>query len=937
MRFFLYIALACFTAGAQEFDAQFIELIKRKNNLTEEGWKLFVPYIHPLVASPIAEGLDLTVPSELENQALAAMGFVDVTAAPFNADPSGKNDSTKAVQSAVDFSRDHQMACFFPPGIYLISDTIVCRNKLEVRGNGRILNATAHPCILIGSVRDPKKRARLLLAPNAPGFNEPEKRKIVIHFLSSSCPKVGLKAYNDPERPFAASQYNQTFHDIDIVIGEANAGAVGIRMQAAEGSSVQNVTIDATHGHTGMLGASGSGGSHHAITVIGGRIGIDTRGFPPEFKETDTGTQPTPTMTYVRLSSQTEAAFVNKSRGPFIAIGWHITCASAHTAIKNAAQEANAPFNGSIAMIDSIIEFEKPSPDNRALASERDFYFNNVYIKNAAIISDDRKGNPSGWIAVRHLASSVKPPDHRGYAFDTSPYVEEKRSPIVFSARNEAPPSNLCSRHYWGNDFPSWEKGAVNVKDSAIGARGDGVTDDTKALQNAIDAHEIVFLPKGYYLITATLRLKPNTKLIGIDHTLSHIISGEQFGGAAEGTPLVETADDAQARTVIAFLGICPSVQGKSGVNDNILHNYALNWKCGRRSICRSIDVGSIRPYGFPATMPAGISNYTSVRPMVLIENNGGGKWYNFYKESVYNYMPSYRHLSLRNTKEPIAFYHMHAQDADVFAQCEISNAADVSIYGIKTEHQTRFLYAHDSRHIRVFGLGGYATALKGSAHLLFRNVDDILISNPGDQAWLEPTKFWTNVRPYYQYNIKEYHPFIIERQNGSFACPSLDRPIAFFSGETYADLKQNAAIKKKAAHNELIKDVPRDAAVTGIKKGIKRCAERYEITDFPDNFSDQTCIAVPRGDPKTAGKGFSFSVTSPSALYIIVMRKAGYMPPSDWKRTDMTVTYRINEKLAMTDDVYVLKTEGGRIDVPQHDGNDGTFGIPHMAVVIPE
>lgn len=797
MRLFLSVILACFTAGAQEFDAQFIELIKRKNNLTEEGWKMFASYIHPLVDSPIAEGLDLTVPSAMGNQVLAAMGFVDVTAAPFNADPSGKNDSTKAIQSAVDFSRDHQMACFFPPGTYRISDTIVCRNTLEVRGNGRILNTTAHPCILIGTGRDPKMRARLLLAPNSPGFNDPEKRKIVIHFLSSSCPKIGLKAYNDPERPLAASQYNQSFRDIDIIIGESNPGAVGIRMQAAEGSSVQNVTIDATHGHTGMLGASGSGGSHHAITVIGGRIGIDTRGFPPEFKETDTGTQPTPTMSHVRLTGQTQAAFVNKSRGPFIAVGWHIRSANARTAIVNAAQEANAPFNGSIAMIDSIIEFDAPSSDNRAIESKRDFYFNNVYIKNAAVVSGVIQGNPSGWIAVRHLASSVKPPDHKGYSFDTSPCVEEKRSPIVLSIlQNESPPKDLCSQHTWGEDFPSWEKGAVNVKDAAIGAKGDGTTDDTRALQKAIDGHEIVFLPKGYYLITATLRLKPNTKLIGIDHALSKIISREQFGDPAEGTPLVETADDAAARTVIAFLGICPSSQGKSGVNDNILHNYALQWKCGRASICRSIDVQSMRPYGFPAAMPAGVSNYTSARPMVLIENNGGGKWYNFFKESTYNYLPSYRHVSIRNTKEPLAFYHMHAQDADVFAQCEISNAYNVSIYGIKTEHQTRFLYALDSRHIRVFGLGGYATAIRGSAHLLFKDVDTILISNPGDQAWLEPTKFWTNVRPYYQYNIKEYHPFIVERQSVSFVCPSLDRPIAYFSGELYADLVQDRPTK---------------------------------------------------------------------------------------------------------------------------------------------
>jgi len=62
---------------------------------------------------------------------------------------------------------------------------------------------------------------------------------------------------------------------------------------------------------------------------------------------------------------------------------------------------------------------------------------------------------------------------------------------------------------------------AVYLDDARFGAKGDGVADDTDALQKAINAvadehHEgILFVPSGHYRITHTLFVWPSIRLIG--------------------------------------------------------------------------------------------------------------------------------------------------------------------------------------------------------------------------------------------------------------------------------------------------------------------------------------------------------------------------------------------------------------------------------------
>ena len=53
-----------------------------------------------------------------EDRHLASLGFLDVTKAPYQADPSGKTDATAAIQQAINDARDgNSSACCRPDGI----------------------------------------------------------------------------------------------------------------------------------------------------------------------------------------------------------------------------------------------------------------------------------------------------------------------------------------------------------------------------------------------------------------------------------------------------------------------------------------------------------------------------------------------------------------------------------------------------------------------------------------------------------------------------------------------------------------------------------------------------------------------------------------------------------------------------------------------------
>lgn len=717
-------------------------------------------YLHPTIREPLMDMISLEVPGEIGNQELAKLGFVDVTAPPFAADPMGRKDSTAGLQKAVDFARDHQMVCFLPAGTYRISDTLSCIQNHYLRQNGKFFGAPMHPNVLLGSTADPDRRATILLAPHSKGFSDPGNPRYVVHFWA--------RRRSDPEKPQPNISFNQTLIGIDIVIGEGNPGAVAVRHRAAQGSSIQDCSIDATHGLKGLEGGAGSGGSHIAVRITGGRIGADLL-----------ETQPAPTITGLTLIDQTETAILYGGRQALSAVGIKIVSRSRGPLVK-VRPEWDAYMQGPVCFVDSGIEFRSRGRDNVAFSSTRSIYLRNVYLKNAshAVLNPDGsgvKGNPAGWMHIREYAHRMPAPPYKGYTYESPVYVDGERSltDVQDLELGEVPPRDLQSRHLWGDGFPTWETpGTVNVKMPPYNAKGDGYSDDTEVLQRAIDENEVIFLPKGLYRVTRTLQLKRHTKIIGIGQCFSLIIirdDTEFFADAENPRPVVQTADDKDSDTVLAFCGIY--------VPFEVPGAYALKWQGGRRSVFRSAGCW-LKPFvGYGTRIPEHDPRTT---PFVLITGKGGGRWYNFNKGGG-PAEKDYRHVLVKGTTERLDFYHICPEGARSDANMAIRDSRNVSIYGFKCEANAYALWVRNSDNIRVFGYGGNASAREGSCLFKIENTPNFVLANIVDHPSLAGVK-----RIYHSSGTDPKKWFMVMEdtpEGNAVRTRPLDRPVLYRRG----------------------------------------------------------------------------------------------------------------------------------------------------------
>ena len=111
------------------------------------------------------------------------------------------------------------------------------------------------------------------------------------------------------------------------------------------------------------------------------------------------------------------------------------------------------------------------------------------------------------------------------YTYALPTYVDGRRmDSLVNMSASDRPPAGHESRHLWTEGGVTWQsEGAVSALE--CGAVGDGVTDDWKALQGAVDSFDTVILPKGFYRLSRPLLLRrKGVSLVGVGRTISFLM-----------------------------------------------------------------------------------------------------------------------------------------------------------------------------------------------------------------------------------------------------------------------------------------------------------------------------------------------------------------------------------------------------------------------------
>jgi len=632
--------------------------------------------------------------SLIQSKRMVNYGILYVTEAPYSADSSGRQDSTKAIQQAVINARDSRMIVFFPVGEYLVSDTITASQIAQPNVDNLLLGRRDdYPCILWGSTQG--GRTKIVLKNNSPGFGDWQNPKPVIRTETFQ---------GNPNISF-----NQMIISLDVDLGHGNPGAIGIDHQGAQGCVTEDVGVVAEGAFAGFRGTSGSGGSASHLRVRGGQYGLYLSALrPPVYLG---GSQPAPVISCVTLIGQTEKSIFSGTRGPLTLVGASIEGPGIHL------EGSYRPWNGALNIVDSVIRYRGEGP---VITGNRPVYLNNVFFKDASEIAHlDNvpmlEGVRDGWMHVVEYAVGPSPT----YPIWINGVKQIK--PLATLEPNSAPPNDLHQAHEWAEALPSWQDSeVVNVKNAPYSAAGDGKTDDTDAIQRALDENRDVFLPKGIYCISRPLRLRSDNRLfgLGVHSKIDPMPEASAFADPMKPTPMLTTPNDAGATCIAAFFQLSCRIPGA----------YAIHWQAGRKSIVRNV-----RTKARPWPRGAALTNH----PMILIDGKGGGRWYNALMHNKFPQGPDHRHILVRGTREPLAFYMLNPEHSSANHMVEFDGVRNVNVYSLKSEtlgaggpRAITPVLVRGSSGFRFFGHAGNASPPEGKPLYRIEKCTDFLFAN---------------------------------------------------------------------------------------------------------------------------------------------------------------------------------------------------------------
>jgi sugar lactone lactonase YvrE len=272
----------------------------------------------------------------------------------------------------------------------------------------------------------------------------------------------------------------------------------------------------------------------------------------------------------------------------------------------------------------------------------------------------------------------------------------------------------------------------VNVH--TLGVKGDGSSDDTAAIQQAIDAHRVLYFPGGHYLVRGTVTLKPDTVLIGLHPTLTQIdLLDDTPGYDGLGAPKPVILAPSGGVNILSGIGIFTG-----GINPRAV---AVLWKAGEQSLIDDVRFlgghgSGTNPYNSNHTADPDLrKRWDSQYPSLWIADGGGGTFADIWTPNTF----AQAGFVVSNTRTPGHVYELsnehhvrneikfdHVENWDINApQTEEEAGESPESLSLEIDSSRNLTFANYHAYRVTRSRAPYPTAVRiyNSADIHFRNV----------------------------------------------------------------------------------------------------------------------------------------------------------------------------------------------------------------------
>jgi hypothetical protein len=526
----------------------------------------------------------------------------DPAAIVVNAKGDGKADATKAIQDAIDKAAAEGQGgiVFLPSGRYRLSKTVFLWTGVRIFGVG-------------------PTRPVLTLADNTPGFDKGVATMVIFSGGRATgnrrvaFPPPDSVPFDDKISDANPGTFYSAMSNIDFEIGAGNAGAVGIRFHAAQHAYLAHMDFRTGSGLAGVYHVANEAEDLH---FHGGRYGILAE-------------KPSPAWQFTLIDStfdgQREAA-IREHEASLTLV---------NVAMRNVPVGIDIDQGYSDWLWGKDVRFENISRAAVIISNENNVYtqigFENALASRVPVFAQFRDSGkkvagPAAAYQVKAFNYGLTLP---GLGVTGTFATNMQATPLKALPAPAGPAIRLLP------PTTQW----ANVR--GLGVKGDGKTDDTAALQKAIDGNRVVYLPSGFYQVSDTLKLRPDSVLIALHPNETQIVLPDNtpgYQGVGAPKALLQSADGGDA--IVSGIGLATS-----GINPRAT---ALLWTAGANSLVQDVkfqgghgtgtpDGKRFNPYNANSTGDADPrKRWDAQYPSIWITRGGGGTFTNLWTPSTY-------------------------------------------------------------------------------------------------------------------------------------------------------------------------------------------------------------------------------------------------------------------------------------------------------------